>query len=551
MFRHGLSRAVLVGFLVTAPAIAALAEDWPQWGGSNTRNMVSDEKGLPISFQPGQKRSDGSGIDIRTTCNVRWVAKLGTENYSSPVVADGKVFIGTNDAALDDPRYRPSGGGLLLCLDEATGKRIWQLPVPKLREGRRSTDYDEMNLGICSTPTVEGNRVYVVTNRCDVLCVDADGMANGNDGPFIDERDYTVEPGERPIEPKRGDGDIIWQYDMLSRLPVFPHDAANCSPLLYGDYLYVCTANGTNEGKPAMPLSPSLIALDKHTGRLVARDDEMISSRVFHGQWSSPALGLVHQRPEVFFGAGDGVCYAFDAITSAAESHGYLQHIWSFDCNTPEHKVRDGKPIDYWEGDKRKDLGNHDDWTYLGLNEIIGTPVFYNNRVYVAVGRDPLHGLKAKGGLFCIDASQTGEITTGGKIWSYEDIGRTLSTISIADGLLYVADESGRVYCLEADTGKLCWMHQTGADIWSSTLVADGKVYVGTRRHFCVLAAGRQKRLLAEVRLGSQVRSTPAVADGVLYVASQRYLWAVQLTKPHGLVSAPLERKHAEQKRHT
>ena len=161
MLRCALSRAVLVGFLVVESTVAALAWDWPQWGGSNARNMVSDERGLPVSFEPGKKRSDGSGIDIRTTFNVRWVAKLGTENYSSPVVADGKVFIGTNDAALDDPRYRPTGGGLLLCLDEATGKRIWQLPVPKLQEGRRSTDFDEMNLGICSTPTVEGNRVYL------------------------------------------------------------------------------------------------------------------------------------------------------------------------------------------------------------------------------------------------------------------------------------------------------------------------------------------------------------------------------------------------------
>ena len=551
MFRRFGSRCVLAGFLVATSTITARAWDWPQWGGNNARNMVSDEKDLPASFEPGRKRSDGSGIDLRTTCNVRWVAKLGTENYSSPVVAEGKVFIGTNDAGLDDPRYKPTGGGLLLCLDEATGKRLWQLPVPKLRDGRRSRDFDEMNLGICSTPAVEGNRVYVVTNRCDVLCVDADGMANGNDGPFLDERYYTVEPGERPVEPKRGDGDIVWEFDMLNRLPVFPHDAANSSPLIYGDYLYVGTSNGTDEGKPAMPLSPSLIALDKHTGRLVAREDEMISSRVFHGQWSSPSLGLVNEKPEVFFGGGDGVCYAFDAITSAARRHGYLQHVWSFDCNTPEHKVRDGKPIDYWEGDKRKDLGNHDDWTYLGLNEIIGTPVFYHNRVYVAVGRDPLHGTKTTGGLFCIDASQTGDVTSGGKIWSYEKIGRTLSTVSIVDGLLYVADEAGRVYCLEADTGRLCWTHDTGADVWSSTLVADGKVYVGTRRHFCVLAAGRQKKLLAEVRLGSQVRSTPAVADGVLYVASQRYLWAVQLTKPHGLVSLPIERKHADQKRHT
>ena len=167
MSRWGLLWVVLIGFLVVQAAIPTLAADWPQWGGSNTRNMAADEKDLPVVFEPGKKQSDGSGIDLRTTCNVRWVARLGTENYSSPVVADGKVFIGTNDACLTDPRYRPTGGGLLLCLDEATGKPLWQLPVPKLREGRRSTDYDEMDLGICSTPTVEGNRVYVVTNRCD------------------------------------------------------------------------------------------------------------------------------------------------------------------------------------------------------------------------------------------------------------------------------------------------------------------------------------------------------------------------------------------------
>ncbi len=564
--RRRLSVVFGVGFLLASMS-AALAADWPQWGGSNARNMASDERGLPVRFEPGKKASDGSGIDLKTTANVKWVAKLGSENYSCPVVANGKVFIGTNDADLDDPRYKPTGGGLLLCLDETTGKRLWQLVSPKLLEGKRSVDFDEMNLGICSTPTVEGDRVYVVTNRCDVLCLDAGGMANGNDGPFADEGRYTVEPGQRPVEPKPGDGDIIWQFDMLNKLPVFPHDAACCSPLVYGDCVYVSTANGTDHGKPAMPLSPSFIALDRRDGHLVARENEQISSRVFHGQWSSPSLGQVDGKPLVFFGAGDGVCYAFDAITrpkgdslifAAAGSSlpsdvdgaakigtvpapvaGFSRCAWRFDCNTPEHKFRDGKPVDYDDGDKREGRGNHNDGKYLGLNEIIGTPVFYKNRVYVAVGRDPMHGPNSKGGLFCIDATRSGDITAGGALWSYADVGRSLSTVSIADGLLYLADNAGRVHCLDAETGKLYWMYDTHADIWSSTLVADGKVYVGTRRNFCVLAAGKEKKLLAEIRLGSQVRSTPTVSDGVLYVASQRYLWAVQLDKPHGLAEGP------------
>jgi outer membrane protein assembly factor BamB len=543
MFRRRWLPAILSISSFVASTSAGLAADWPQWGGNNARNMASEEKGLPTRFEPGKKKSDGSGIDLTTTANVKWVAKLGSENYSCPVVANGRVFIGINDIELDDPRYKSTGGGLLLCLDEATGKRLWQLVVPKLNEGKHSEDFDEMNLGICSTPTVDGDRVYVVTNRCDVLCLNARGMANGNNGPFTDESHYTVEPGQTPVEPKQGDGDIIWQFDMLNRLPVFPHDAASCSPLVYGDCVYVCTANGVDHGKVAMPLSPSFIALDKHDGHLVARENEKISSRVFHGQWSSPSMGEVSGKPLIFFGAGDGVCYAFDAVTPTAASEGFLHLAWQFDCNTPEHKLRDGKPIDYWDGDKRESHVNHNDWTYLGPNEIIGTPVFYNNRVYVATGQDPQHGTNAKGGLFCIDATRTGDITANGAIWSYADVGRSMSSVSIADGLLYLADTAGRIHCLDADTGKLYWVHDMHSDVWSSTFVVDGKVYIGTRKNFCVLAAGKEKKLLAEIRLGSQVRSTPTVADGVLYVASQRYLWAVQLDKDHGLATAGTSHK--------
>ncbi len=565
MFRRGCFCVASVVVFSAVWAVAGFAGQWPQWGGGPARNMAAHEPGLPASFVPGKKRSDGSGVDMRTTCNVRWVAKLGSENYSSPVVAGGRIYIGINDANLRDPRYRATGGGLLLCLDEHSGKRLWQLVVPKLLEGKRSEDFDEMNLGICSTPAVEDNRVYVVSNRCDVLCLDALGMANGNQGPFIDERHYTVEPGQRPVEPQPGDGDILWEFDMLGKLPVFPHDAACSSPLVYGNCVYVGTANGIDGHRQRrncpLPLAPSLIALDKYDGHLVAKDDALIGTRVFHGQWSSPSLGLVGGRPEVFFGGGDGVCYAFDAVPPAAFGTavgtaagaavelplppgpaGYLHEVWSCDCNTPAHKFHAGKPVDYWEGDEREGRGNHNDWTYLGLNEIIGTPVFYNQRVYVAVGRDPTHGANAKGGLFCIDAA------AGGVLWSYDDAGRSLSTVSIADGLLYLADAAGRIHCLDADTGKLYWVHQTHADIWSSTLVADGKVYVGTRKSLCVLAAGKEEKVLGEIRLGSQIRATPAVADGMLFVASQRYLWAVELS-PLGVASgSPAGRKHARPK---
>ena len=50
--------------------------------------------------------------------------------------------------------------------------------------------FDQWTCGICSSPAVDGNRLYVVAPRGDVLCLDREGQANGNDGPFVDEKTY-------------------------------------------------------------------------------------------------------------------------------------------------------------------------------------------------------------------------------------------------------------------------------------------------------------------------------------------------------------------------
>jgi hypothetical protein len=195
--------------------------------------MASSEKRLPARFDPGKKRRDRLGFDPQTTKNVRWVARLGSENYSSPTIANGRVFIGTNDEALDDPRFRSTRGGLLKCLDEATGELIWQLVVPRLEIDRAkvSEEFDNMNLGICSTATVDGDRVYIVSNRCEVICLDVRGLANGNDGPFTEESMFSVGELDEPVKLAPRDADILWRFDMLRDLPVFPNDAANCSVL--------------------------------------------------------------------------------------------------------------------------------------------------------------------------------------------------------------------------------------------------------------------------------------------------------------------------------
>ncbi len=497
----------------TTASIQVQAEDWPRWGGNDLgRNMYSSAKGLPDTFDPGKTKAGSEDIDLSTTKNIKWVAKLGSQAYGNVVVAGGHVYIGTNNENPRDPKH-VGDNSILMCFDEKTGEFLWQLVVPKLASGVVN---DWPGLGLLSSPCVEGNRVYLVTSRCEVLCLDTAGMANGNDGPFKDEAQYVAGAGKPPAKIGPKDADIIWRYDMMDELGVFPHNASNCSVLILGDLVYVCTSNGVDWGHVNIPSpnSPSYIALNKKTGELAGEDDAHIGPHIFHGQWTSPSAGKVGDRWEVFFGGGDGYCYAFDATPVKEGDTAYLKKIWWYDCNPPEHKAKNGKPFKYPSPE--------------GPSEINATPVFWKNRVYVAVGQDPEHG-EGIGNLTCIDATKTGDITKTGKIWSYDKINRSLSTVSITpDGLLFVNDFSGFMYCFDADTGKLNWVHDAKAHIWGSTLVADGKVYAGDEEgDLLILAASKEKKVLNVVNFGDPIYSTPIVANGVLYVGTTTHLYAI------------------------
>jgi outer membrane protein assembly factor BamB len=153
--------------------------------------------------------------------------------------------------------------------------------------------------------------------------------------------------------------------------------------------------------------------------------------------------------------------------------------------------------------------------------------VFYKNRVYVPIGQDPEHG-EGIGNFTCIDVTKSGDITKTGTVWSYNKIARSLSTPSIVDGLLYVADFSGYVHCLDAETGKPYWVYDTKSHIWGSTLVADGKVYIGTEDgDLVILATGKQLKEIGKIDMRSPVYASPVVAGGVLYVATPTHLYAI------------------------
>lgn len=531
-----------------AAGVVSRAEDWPQWGGNDPgRNMYSAAKGLPESFDPGKLKAGTEEIDLATTKNVKWAVKLGSQSYGNPVVAGGKVFVGTNNESPRDKRH-VGDRSIMMAFDEKTGEFLWQLVVPKLKSGKVN---DWENLGMLAAPLVVGNKLYVVTSRCEVLCLDTEGLKNGNDGDFKTEAAYVVKDTPKDgqaIELGPQDADILWRYDMMDELGVFPHNASNCSVILVDGLLYVCTSNGqdwTHVNIPS-PNSPSFIALDPATGKLVAEDNAGVGPRIFHGQWTSPAAGKVNGKWQIFFGGGDGVAYAFDAkpqkgsgsaivpvlpgtdpgLTEEKETD-YLKKVWWLDINPPEYKAKDGKPFKYPAAE--------------GPSEINSTPVFYKDRVYVASGQDPEHG-EGVGRLVCIDPSKPGDITKTGVLWEYKGIKRSISTCSIdpATGLLFIGDFSGFVHCLDAETGKLQWVYDMKAHMWGSTFVADGKVYVGDEDgDFVVLKADRTMKVISETNLGAPVYSTPIVANGTMYVGSQTHLFAIAAgAKPTGVEKA-------------
>ena len=148
---------------------------WNQWAGSSIRNNTPVGKNIPAEFEPGDFDNKTGEWKKETSKNIKWVAKLGSQSYGNPVVADGKIWVGTNNGAGWLKRYPAETDlGCLLCFNEADGKFLWQHSSEKLPTGRV---HDWPLQGICCAPYVEGKRLWFVTSRGEVLCLDTEGFS--------------------------------------------------------------------------------------------------------------------------------------------------------------------------------------------------------------------------------------------------------------------------------------------------------------------------------------------------------------------------------------
>lgn len=623
-------------FLVTEVSnpmeVMSSGKDWPQWGGSRLKNNTPGVTGLPRSWNIGKFDRRTGEWDNTNAENIVWYADLGSQTYGNPVVAGGRVFVGTNNGAGHLKRY-PSNVdlGCLLAFDEATGEFLWQHSSEKLITGRV---HDWPLQGICCAPLVEGNRLWFVTSRGEVRCLDVEGFLDGeDDGPVTaevarvadvplasdagksalaglaegklsdslaealktageevsgDVKIESVKEGmswtaagnfggvDRTFELKKAgpqlsvfkhlgvsdkrDADTIWIFNMMETLGTSQHNMCSCSVTSYGDLLFVNTSNGLDESHLNLPApdAPTFLCMNKNTGELLWQDSSP-GSNILHGQWSSPAVAELGGVPQVLFCGGDGWLYSFKA-SAGVDGKGEL--LWKFDCNPKESKWVIGG-----EGTR---------------NNLIATPVIYNDLVYIAVGQDPEHG-EGEGHFWCIDPTKRGNVSpqlamkvegdsrteiphkriqavepekgeiavdnpNSAVVWHYslsdnnedgeidfeEEMHRTIGTCAIKDDVIYVADFSGLLHCLDArgenGQAKVHFTYDMFAQSWGSPLITDGHVYVGDEDgDVAIFQFGAQyNEPIEEINMGSSVYSTPIAANGRIYISTKDKLFAIE-----------------------
>ena len=473
-----------------APAAAA-----PMLGGTIERNLVNlQEKGIPDDFSVKKDKEK----------HVKWSLQLGSSSYGGPVIAGGKIFVGTNNKVPRDPAIK-GDKGIVMCFRESDGKFLWQAVHDKL-PNPDANDFPDQ--GVASTPVAEGDRLYYVSNRCELVCADVEG------------------------DQATGKAKFLWKLDMMTELGVYPTQLANCSPLILGDLVFTCTSNGVihDTDKIPAPEAPSFIAVDKKTGKVVWKDNSP-GKNIMEGQWSNPCAAEVNGAMQVIFPGGDGWLRAFEPKTGKL--------LWKFNCNPKDVEFKPGG-----RGEK---------------NYFVATPVIHDKKLYIGVGQNPESG-PGVGHLWCIDigkkpANRELDLSPvndnfdpkaavnkdSGLVWHYGGkvknpadggreflFGRTISTVAVVDGLVYAAELDGFLNCLDAKTGEKYWTFDLKDNTWDSPYYVDGKVFLGTDSgDMYIFSHGKQLKPPKKIDIKSPLKVPPVAVNGVLYVNNNTHLYAI------------------------
>jgi len=201
---------------LAVPATRTL--DWPQWGGDAAHNNTPIGHNIPTEWEIGSFDYRTGAWDSSDAKNIKWVARLGSQSYGNAVISDGKIYIGTNNSGSWLDRYPSKFDlGCLLCFELETGKFLWQHSSEKLPSGRV---HDWPLQGICCAPLVEGNRLWFVTSRGEVRCLDTEGFYDGVDNDSEKEEQLRILDVTRTALVDSGKVDEEGQPIMVKILPL-------------------------------------------------------------------------------------------------------------------------------------------------------------------------------------------------------------------------------------------------------------------------------------------------------------------------------------------
>jgi len=341
----GTATAVVLG----CSAVSVDADDWEQWRGAD-RLGVWHERGIIESFPD-------EGL------TVTWRAPLGS-GYSGPAVADGRVFV--LDWREDTGSRTLDGTERAVALDEETGAVLWT--------HEWQTSYRMLMasyaVGPRATPTVDGDRVYVVGSTGRLFCLDVET------------------------------GDVIWEKDYVADYDTsIPTWGVASAPLVDGDKLISVVG-----GEP----DALVVAFDKRTGAEIWRAVEVVGEMgygqpVIYEAGGARQLIVWHAAALVSLDPETGEAYwtqAWEArsglsVATPVRSGDYLL-VTQFYKGSMMMRLNRDRPTAsmLWQGTGRSELPDQTD----GLHSLITTPLVIGDYIYGVGSYGELRGLDARTG---------------------------------------------------------------------------------------------------------------------------------------------------------
>jgi outer membrane protein assembly factor BamB len=380
--------------------VAVHAADWPQWQGPD-RNRISKETGLLTEWPSGGPR-------------VVWTANNIGTGYGSLAVAGDRVFVqGTRD-----------NSSVVIALNRADGKEVWAKAIGPADNRQRI----DQGAGPRGTPTVDGDRLYVLTENGDLACLKTDGAP-------------------------------VWQLNILkdfggSQLPWMVSE----SPLVDGPHLVV-TPGGPGAG---------MVKLDKMTGKTVWASKDLSDTAAYSSVVAADVQGV---RTYMTFTANAGVgirasdgklmfrypkaanSVANVATPVYADSRVFFASGYGAGGGLLNLTAQNGEVVAS-EAYSTREMKNH----HGGMVLVDGYLYGYNDAI-----------------LTCL------EFATGKMMWRDRSVGK--GSVTYADGRLYIQSENNMIGLVEAtpfgysEKGRFP-IPEKARMSWAHPAISDGRLYV-------------------------------------------------------------------------